>query len=194
MVHPQHWPEDLDYAGRWVRGDRQRGDRDDAGARDGGRGGGHVTMLQRSPTYVLALPALDPIARPAAWLPERASYWIMRWKQNLAVRLRVFQLSQRRPELVKRLIRKATLRQLPPDVDVDIHFKPVYDPWDQRLCLVPNGDLFRAIRHGRASVVTDTIDTLHRERRPAVVRRRAGGGRRRHRDRLQPQAVRWRST
>ena len=104
-------------------------------------------------------PARDPIARR---LPgcRRGSATRSSGGSRSCSRSAVFQLSRRRPELVKRLIRKATLKQLPPGVDVDTHFKPVYDPWDQRLCLVPDGDLFRAIRHGRASVVTDTIETF----------------------------------
>ena len=126
----------------------------------------HVTMLQRSPTYVLALPARDPIARRLSRLPLKVRYPIVRWKQIL-LSLWVYQLSRRRPELVKRLIRRSTLRRLPPDVDVDTHFKPLYDPWDQRLCFVPDGDLFRTIRHGRASVVTGTIDTFTENRCPA---------------------------
>jgi cation diffusion facilitator CzcD-associated flavoprotein CzcO len=83
----------------------------------------------------------------------------MRWK-NVLLTMLSFQLSRRRPRLMKRLIRKGIERQLPPGYDVDTHFKPSYDPWDQRLCLVPNGDLFEAVSAGRASVVTDHIDTF----------------------------------
>ena len=118
-----------------------------------------VTMLQRSPTYVLSLPARDPLARRLSWLPARVRYPIVRWKAIL-VAIAAYQLSQRRPALVKKVIRGAALKQLPPEVDVDTHFKPRYDPWDQRLCFVPDGDLFRSLRHGTASVVTGTIDTF----------------------------------
>jgi len=83
----------------------------------------------------------------------------VRWKAIL-VAIAAYQLSQRRPALVKKVIRTAALKQLPPEVDVDTHFKPHYDPWDQRLCFVPDADRFRSLRHGRASVITGTIDTF----------------------------------
>ncbi|MDP2775262.1 MAG: NAD(P)/FAD-dependent oxidoreductase, partial [Nocardioides sp.] len=92
-------------------------------------------------------------------LPTRLSFPAVRWT-NIMIAIGFYQLSQRRPELVKRLIRGQTAKQLPAGVDVDTHFRPVYDPWDQRLCFVPDGDLFRALRSGTASVVTDTIDTF----------------------------------
>jgi cation diffusion facilitator CzcD-associated flavoprotein CzcO len=92
-------------------------------------------------------------------LGARRAYAITRWK-NVLVGALFFQLSRRRPALVRKLIRKLTIKQLPPGFDVDRHFKPAYNPWDQRLCLVPDGDLFRAIRKGRASVATDRIETF----------------------------------
>jgi monooxygenase len=158
VVHPQHWPDALDYAGKQVV---VIGSGATAVTLVPAMAGtaAHVTMLQRSPTYVLSLPARDPIARRLARLPLRVRYPIVRWKQILLA-LAVYQLSQRRPDFVKRLIRKATIGQLPPDVDVDTHFKPLYNPWDQRMCFVPDGDLFRAIRHGDASIVTGTIETF----------------------------------
>jgi monooxygenase len=117
-----------------------------------------VTMLQRSPTYVVSLPGIDKLA---VKLRERLSpskaYAVARWK-NILVSTASYQLSRRRPELMKRLIRKAVTSQLPEGFDVDTHFKPAYDPWDQRLCLVPDGDLFRSIRNGHVDVVTDRID------------------------------------
>jgi cation diffusion facilitator CzcD-associated flavoprotein CzcO len=120
----------------------------------------HVTMLQRSPTYIASLPAEDPVARALRRvLPNRAVYSIVRWK-NVFLQTLFYQLSRRRPRAVKALIRKGVERSLPAGYDVDKHFKPRYNPWDQRMCLVPNGDLFRAIRNGSASVVTDTIDTF----------------------------------
>ena len=159
LVHPQHWPDDLDYAGRRV-----------VVVGSGAtavtlvpamaQSAGHVTMLQRSPSYVASLPATDPVAdRLRRWLPQRVVYPLVRWK-NVLVSLAVFQLSRRRPALVKSLLRKGAMRLLPEDYDVDTHFRPSYDPWDQRLCLVPDGDLFKAIRGGKASVVTDRIDTF----------------------------------
>jgi len=160
MVHPQHWPDDLDVAGKRVvvvGSGATAVTLVPALAREGAA---HVTMLQRSPTYILSLPAIDRVAGVLRrLLPERLSYAATRWK-NIGVSTLVYQLSRRRPRLVRRLIRSATTRQLPAGYEVDTHFRPRYDPWDQRLCLVPDGDLFRAIRHGDASVATDTIDTF----------------------------------
>jgi monooxygenase len=159
VVHPQQWPEDLDYTDKKVvvigsgatavtlvpaMTDRAA----------------HVTMLQRSPTYVMALPAEDPIANKLRRLlgPERA-YFLTRWK-NVLMSTFFYQLSRRRPAVAKSMIRKATMKLLPAGYDVDTHFKPRYQPWDQRLCLVPDGDLFKAIRKGKASVVTDEITSF----------------------------------
>jgi len=159
IVHPQHWPEDLDYSGKRV-----------VVIGSGATAvtlvpamaekAAHVTMLQRSPTYIASLPAQDRIAD---WLrrhlPERAAYAVVRWK-NVLIQTAFYQLSRRRPELVKRMIRRGVERSLPPGYDVDKHFKPHYNPWDQRMCLVPDGDLFRAISVGKASIATDTIRTF----------------------------------
>jgi monooxygenase len=109
---------------------------------------GHVTMLQRSPTYILTLPTEDAIAnRLRALLGTRRGYAVTRWK-NVAIATLIYQLSRRRPEMVRGWIRKLAVRQLPAGYDVDTHFKPAYNPWDQRLCLVPDGDLFKAISDG----------------------------------------------
>ncbi|GAA4437143.1 NAD(P)/FAD-dependent oxidoreductase [Actinokineospora soli] len=159
VVHPQHWPSDLDYAGKKV-----------VVIGSGATAvtlvpamastAEHVTMLQRSPTYVFSAPGEDKLAnRLRSLLGVKAAYRFTRWK-NVALTTAIYQLSRRRPEVVKSLLRKATTRQLPPGYDVGTHFGPRYQPWDQRLCLAPDGDLFRAIRSGRASVVTDTIDTF----------------------------------
>jgi cation diffusion facilitator CzcD-associated flavoprotein CzcO len=157
VVHPQHWPEDLDYAGKRVvvvGSGATAVTLVPAMSRDAG----HVTMLQRSPTYVVSLPGVDALAvRLRAKLPPRAAYAVTRWK-NVAVATASYQLSRRRPELMKRLIRKGVTAQLPEGFDVDTHFKPAYDPWDQRLCLVPDGDLFRSIRQGGVDVVTDHVE------------------------------------
>ncbi len=159
IVHPQQWPEDLDYAGRRVvviGSGATAVTLVPAMAREAA----HVTMLQRSPSYVVSLPGEDPLARALhRFLPRRLVYPIVRWK-NVAMTMASFELSRRRPRVAKALIRKAVRRQLPPDYDVDTHFRPRYDPWDQRLCLVPDGDLFEAISAGRASVVTDRIETF----------------------------------
>jgi cation diffusion facilitator CzcD-associated flavoprotein CzcO len=120
----------------------------------------HVTMLQRSPTYVVARPAQDPVAnRLRARLPVKLAYQLIRWR-NVLLGMYFFQLARRRPERVKQLILGGVKLALGPDYDVGIHFAPRYNPWDQRLCLVPDGDLFRAIRDQRASVVTNQIDTF----------------------------------
>ncbi len=114
-------------------------------------------MLQRSPSYVVSLPTVDPIARLLGRrLPTRLAYPIVRWK-NVILTLAMYGFSRRRPEAAKRLIRNGLERQLPPGYDIDTHFTPRYNPWDQRMCLVPDGDLFEAISDGRASVVTDQI-------------------------------------
>ncbi len=142
VVHPQHWPEDLDYAGKRivVIG---------SGATavtlipSLAETAAHVTMLQRSPSYVLAIPSSDPVADFfRRHLPAKLAYAVVRWK-NVLVTMLGYQLSRRRPELMKRLIRKGVEAQLPADFDFDKHFKPRYQPWDQRLCLAPDGDLFR---------------------------------------------------
>jgi cation diffusion facilitator CzcD-associated flavoprotein CzcO len=117
-------------------------------------------MLQRSPSYIVSLPAEDPIAGfLRRRLPARLAYTLVRWK-NVLLTLLSFQLSRRRPAIAKALVRRGVERHLPPGYDIDTHFKPRYGPWDQRLCLAPDGDLFEAICAGRASVVTDRIDTF----------------------------------
>jgi monooxygenase len=117
-------------------------------------------MLQRSPTYVVSLPAEDEIAnRLRRVLPDGAAYAIVRWK-NVLLQMASYQLSRRRPEAMKKLLRRGVQRALPPGYDVDTHFNPPYNPWDQRLCLVPDSDLFKAISSGDAEVVTDQIDTI----------------------------------
>ncbi len=155
IVHPQHWPEDLDHTGQQV-----------VVIGSGATAitlvpalaetAGHVTMLQRSPTYVVSRPARDRFARRLSRLPARISYPLVRWA-NILSGIATFQLSRRRPELVKRVVLKAARAQVP-EVDVDVHFRPRYNPWDQRFCVVPDGDLFRALRKGQASIATDTIE------------------------------------
>jgi monooxygenase len=157
VVHPQHWPADLDVSGRRVVVIG-------SGATavtlvpSLAEAGAHVTMLQRSPTYVLSVPGVDPAA---AWLrehlPPRAASFLTRWK-NVLVTSGFYQLSRRRPDYVRRLVRKGVASQLPDGFDVDAHFEPAYDPWDQRMCFVPDGDLFKAIRNGDVEVVTDHIE------------------------------------
>jgi cation diffusion facilitator CzcD-associated flavoprotein CzcO len=117
----------------------------------------HVTMLQRSPTYIASIPARDPTA---AWLqanfPSIAAS-VTRWK-NIAIAMAFYQFCRRAPKQAAKLLIRMTDKQLKGSVDVGTHFTPRYNPWDQRLCLVPDADLFRAIRKGAVSVVTDHID------------------------------------
>lgn len=159
IVHPQSWPANLDYTGKRV-----------VIVGSGAtavtlmpaiaKTAAHVTMLQRSPTYVVSAPEQDKIANwlrsvlPAAW-----AYKLGRWK-NVAFMMYIYQLAQRRPDFVKAAIIKKVGEQVGPDCDVATHFTPSYKPWQQRLCLVPDGDLFHSIKSGRASVITDRIETF----------------------------------
>jgi len=159
IVHPQHWPAELDYAGKRVV---VIGSGATAVTLVPAMGGAaaRVTMLQRSPSYVASLPAVDPIAvRARRWLPPRAAYRVIRWK-NVLFGIATYQLSRHRPDLLKAILRKNAVESLPAGFDVDTHFAPPYDPWDQRLCVAPDGDLFRAIRSGKADVVTDRISEI----------------------------------
>ncbi|GAA1777440.1 NAD(P)/FAD-dependent oxidoreductase [Nocardioides hankookensis] len=159
VIHPQHWPEDLDYAGKKVVVIGSGATAVTLVPAMVAGGAGHVTMLQRSPTYVMSIPGRDPLAARLARLPEKVRFPVLRWK-NILVSVGLYQFSRKRPDALRSFIRKNTLKMLPPEIDVDVHFKPTYDPWDQRLCLVPDGDLFRAFRKGQATVVTDTIETF----------------------------------
>ncbi|MBU6456157.1 MAG: NAD(P)/FAD-dependent oxidoreductase [Bradyrhizobium sp.] len=159
IVHPQNWTDDIEYAGKRVVVIG-------SGATavtlvpEMAKTAAHVTMLQRSPTYVVARPAQDHLAnRLRARLPAKLAYQLIRWR-NVMLGMYFFQLARRKPERVKQLILGGVKMALGPDYDVGTHFTPRYNPWDQRLCLVPDGDLFKAIREKRASVVTNEIDTF----------------------------------
>jgi cation diffusion facilitator CzcD-associated flavoprotein CzcO len=158
IVHPQKWPEDLDYTGKRVVVIGSGASAVTLVPAMAERAA-HVTMLQRSPTYVLTLPAEDRVAN---WLrghlPARSAYALARWK-NVLTQLFFYGLSRRRPDLMKRLIAKGVRKGVGPDYDLE-HFTPSYNPWDQRLCFVPDSDLFLVIRDGRASVVTDQIESF----------------------------------
>jgi cation diffusion facilitator CzcD-associated flavoprotein CzcO len=159
IVHPQHWPEDLDYTGKRVVVIGSGATAVTLVPAMAERAA-HVTMLQRSPSYVLAIPGEDPLeARLRSFLPRRLAARATRWK-NMVLATLIYQLSRRRPALVKRLLRAGLERQLPAGFDIDRHFTPSYNPWDQRLCLARDGDLFKALRDGGASIVTDSIDTF----------------------------------
>ncbi|TMB01469.1 MAG: NAD(P)/FAD-dependent oxidoreductase [Deltaproteobacteria bacterium] len=159
IVHPQKWPEAFDYAGKRV-----------VVIGSGATAvtlvpamattAAHVAMLQRSPTYIISLPGEDPIAN---WLrrrlPARVAYGITRWK-NVLLALWFYRFCRRHPTRARALVTKWLRNDLGPDYDVGTHFNPRYNPWEQRLCLVPDSDLFKTMREGRASVVTDQIETF----------------------------------
>ena len=156
VVHPQHWPENLAYEGKRVVviGSGATAMTLVPAMADTAA---HVTMLQRSPTYVVARPDRDPVAALLRRLmPEKWAYAATRWK-NTTLQQFVYRRTRTKPQQVKEALLKGVRKELGDDYDVDTHFTPSYNPWDQRLCLVPNGDLFSAIRNGRASVVTDRI-------------------------------------
>jgi len=159
VVHPQHWPEDLDYDGKRVVVIGSGATAVTLVPAMAERAA-HVTMLQRSPSYVVTLPAEDQLSNfLRRRLPAKAAYAVVRWK-NVLLQMATFNLSRSRPELMKKVIRRGVLKRLPAGYEVDLHFKPRYNPWEQRLCLVPDNDLFDAISAGQASVVTDEIETF----------------------------------
>jgi len=159
ILHPQEWPEKLDYAGKQlivIGSGATAVTLVPALAKEAA----HVTMLQRSPTYVATRPAKDAIA---LWLyrhlPTSVAARLIKWK-NVAYGIATYYLARSRPEKFKGLIIEGVRRQLSDGYDVAQHFTPNYNPWDQRLCLVPDGDLFASIRAGQVSIVTDTIETF----------------------------------
>jgi monooxygenase len=157
VIHPQFWPQDLDYAGKRVVVIG-------SGATamtivpEMAKQAAHVTMLQRSPTYVVSRPAQD---RFANWLrtklPAKLAYDIVRWR-NVLFGIFFFNRARKKPDLVKQRLIGMVREELGPDYDVETHFTPRYNPWDQRMCLVPDGDLFASLRDGTASVETGQID------------------------------------
>ena len=159
IVHPQHWPEDLDVAG-------QRIVVIGSGATAVtlvpalARTAAHVTMLQRSPSYIVARPSEDPIAK---WmngrLPESLAGKLLRWK-NVLLGTYFYNFARKKPERTKKMIFQYVSKFLGPEYDAAKHFTPRYNPWDQRLCLIPDADLLVAIRAGKASIVTDEIATF----------------------------------
>jgi monooxygenase len=162
VIHPQHWPEDLDYAGKRVVVIGSGATAMTLVPAMAERAA-HVTMLQRSPGYVLSRPSRDVVADVLRrLLPSRAAYALARWK-NVLLTSAFFQLSRRRPRWVKAAIRRDVQRRLPEGYATDPDFRPRYDPWDQRVCLVPDGDLFEALHRGDVSIVTDKIETFTRD-------------------------------
>ncbi len=156
IVHPQQWPAGLDYAGKRVVVIGSGATAVTLVPAMAERAA-HVTMLQRSPTYIVAQPSRDQaVGRLQRRLPPGLAHGLARWKSVL-VNLAFYQLARRWPAGVRGLIARRAQRQLGPDFDVATHFTPRYNPWDQRLCLAPDGDFFKALRSGKASVVTDQI-------------------------------------
>jgi monooxygenase len=159
IVHPQAWPEDLDYKAKRVvviGSGATAMTLIPAMAQDAD----HIVMLQRSPTYVVSRPEKDAIAnRLRKFLPASWAYAITRWK-NVTMQGLMYRKTRTQPQKVKALLLDMVRKELGPNYDVETHFTPRYNPWDQRLCLVPNSDLFAAIRSGKASVVTDQIETF----------------------------------
>ncbi len=157
VVHPQFWPADLDYAGKRVVVIG-------SGATavtlvpEMAKTAAHVTMLQRSPTYVISRPGNDALAdRLRKLLPARLAYNLIRLK-NVGWGMYFYRMTRTKPDKVRDLLLGGVRQELGPDYDVETHFTPRYKPWDQRLCLIPDADLFAAIKAGTASVVTDHID------------------------------------
>ncbi len=159
IIHPQHWPEDLDYAGKRV-----------VIVGSGAtaitlvpamaKAAAHVTMLQRSPSYIFARPGADALAnRLRRYLPGRLAYRLTRWK-NILLGMHFYKLARTKPDKFSAALIAGAQARLGADYDVATHFTPRYKPWDQRLCLAPDGDFFEVIRQGRADVVTDTIACL----------------------------------
>jgi len=159
IIHPQKWTSDVSYSGKRVvvvGSGATAITLVPAMAKDAE----HVTMLQRSPTYIAARPDVDAFANKLRkYLPAKIAYAITRLKNTKYQQL-VYQRSRTHPDKVKEILLKGVREQLGPDYDIEKDFTPTYNPWDQRLCLAPNGDLFQAMREGKASVVTDTIDTF----------------------------------
>ena len=158
IIHPQHWPEDLDYADKNIVVIGSGATAVTLVPALANSGAKHVTMLQRSPTYIVSQPKRDKMAeRLNRWLPDKYAYTAVRWK-NILRQSALYGACQKWPHRMRNILLGYVERQLPDGYDVQKDFGPHYNPWEQRLCLVPSGDLFRAIRKGTADVVTDTID------------------------------------
>ena len=158
IIHPQHWPEDLDYAGKKIVVIGSGATAVTLIPALAKSGAGHVTMLQRSPTYIGALPDVDPFTvQTNKALPEKMAYVLNRWK-SILFQSAQYRISRRFPNFMRKQLMTMAQRRLPEGYDVQKHFGPSYNPWDERLCLAPNGDLFKTIKKGQADVVTDTIE------------------------------------
>lgn len=159
IIHPQHWPDDLNYQGKKVVIIGSGATAITLVPALAKGGAGHVTMLQRSPTYIASVPSIDFIySKMRQYLPEDLAYKLTRVR-NIGVQRGIYALAQKQPKLVKKLLLKSIEMQLKGKVDMK-HFTPSYNPWDQRLCVVPDGDLFKILRDGQASIETDQIEHL----------------------------------
>ena len=160
VAHPQKWTDDIDYAGKKVVVIGSGATAVTLVPSLADSGAAHVTMLQRSPTYMAMRPSQDPFAtKMRKRLPLKLAYMVTRWK-NVLLGMYFFQMCKRYPDKVKSLLLGGVRNVLGPDHDIDTHFTPRYNPWDQRLCLVPDADFFRAMRRGKVDVVTDHIETF----------------------------------
>ncbi|ORV18021.1 flavin-containing monooxygenase [Mycobacterium celatum] len=159
VVHPQHWPETLDCTGRRcvvIGSGATAVSLIPTLAQQAQR----VTMLQRTPSYMITAPKVEPTAVLARkWLPLNVAHWIVRWR-NALIGVLLWEVSRRAPEFMKRLLRRIAERNLPWGFDIDTHFTPPYDPWDQRMCFLVDADLYKLISDGRVEVVTDHIDHM----------------------------------
>ena len=159
IIHPQHWPENLNYKDKnvVVIGSGATAVTLIPSMADETK---HITMLQRSPTYYMVRPNIDPIgAFFRRFMGKTVSYFVMRWK-NIQLQSWFFKRARKDPKLIKEFLIGVVKEKLNPEYNVDKHFTPSYNPWEQRLCLVPDGDLFNAINEGKASVVTDHVDSF----------------------------------
>jgi monooxygenase len=158
VVHPQQWPEDLDCSGQRVVVIGSGATAVTLVPSLVAEGAEHVTMLQRSPTYIVPIPARDRLAaRLAPWISQRRANALVRWR-NVLMMILIFQLCRRAPALMRSRFRRMAAAELPPDFDLETHLSPTYNPWDQRVCMAADGDFFEVLRDGSASIVTATLD------------------------------------
>ena len=189
-MHPQHWPEDIDYQDKKIVVIGSGATAVTLIPALIRSGSGHVTMLQRTPTYIRREPDTDPFAAKAAkLLPEKAAYTAIRWKAILQATVQ-YQIARNFPSTFKKALRRMGERRLPEGFDYDKHFVPSYKPWDQRVCLAPNGDIFKEIRKGHADVVTDTIERFTKTGIKLTSGEELHGRYHRHRNRFEHAAAR----
>ena len=190
IIHPQHWPEDLDYAGKKIVVIGSGATAVTLIPALANSGAGHVTMLQRSPTYIGALPDVDPFTvRMNKTLPEKPAYVVNRWK-SILFQSAQYRIARRFPNFMRKTLMTMAERRLPEGYDVQKHFGPRYNPWDERLCLAPNGDLFKTIKAGKADVVTDTIERFTKTGIKLASGEELAGRHHRHCNGFEPAAVR----